>query len=172
MSLENSLLVRCATEADVDAFRELRLEALRNHPEAFSADYDEQASRTHEQWTARLRNGNTFVACAGDALVGMMGIFRGDTPKTQHKGTIWGVYVRPSYRGRGLAQKLMNACLAWAKDHHLRFVTLTVITTNTAAVKAYKRCGFTIYGVEPDGILWDNVYYDEFVMIKWLTRVE
>jgi RimJ/RimL family protein N-acetyltransferase len=162
------LLVRPTTEADADAFREMRLEALRNHPEAYSADYDEQANFSREQWLERLRNGNTFVACEGDTLVGMAGIFRDGTPKTQHKGKIWGVYVRPNFRGHGLAQRLVNTCVDWARAQQLRYVMLAVITTNTSAVNAYKKCGFAIYGVEPDGLFWDNVYYDEFVMIKWL----
>ena len=172
MASANSVIVRAATELDVEAFRTLRLEALRNHPEAYSADYDEQVNRTHEQWAARLRSGNTFVACAGDEdgipLVGMAGIFREDKPKTQHKGTIWGVYVRPVWRGQGLAQKLVQSCVDWATAQHLRYVMLAVVTTNFAAVNSYKKCGFTIYGAEPDGIFWNNTYYDEFVMMKWL----
>jgi hypothetical protein len=43
-----AVIVRPGGEADAPAFRELRLEALRNHPEAFSADYAANAGQPPE----------------------------------------------------------------------------------------------------------------------------
>ena len=39
--MPDEIIIRHATSSDVDAFRELRLEALKNHPTAFGADYEE-----------------------------------------------------------------------------------------------------------------------------------
>ncbi len=51
--MSNEIIIRHSTPADVDSFRELRLEALKNHPTAFGADYEEYAARPNEYWQKR-----------------------------------------------------------------------------------------------------------------------
>ncbi|NJM42372.1 MAG: hypothetical protein HC853_17350 [Anaerolineae bacterium] len=97
--LGQDLLVRPATEADADAFREMRLEALRNHPEAYSADYDEQVNRPHDRWAKQLTSGNTFVACDGDKLVGMAGIYIEAKPKPNTKAISGACMFGPTIAG-------------------------------------------------------------------------
>jgi hypothetical protein len=46
------------------------------------------------------------------------------------------------------------------------FVKLAVVTTNTPAVRCYARCGFAVYGIEPQAICYDGVFYDELLMAK------
>jgi len=43
---------------------------------------------------------------------------------------------------------------------------LIVITTNPAAINGYIRAGFRVYGVEPQVIYYDGMYYDELLMVK------
>jgi hypothetical protein len=49
-----TILIRQGQESDAQAYRELRLEALRNHPEAFSADYDINEKRPMTFWSERM----------------------------------------------------------------------------------------------------------------------
>ena len=167
--------IRPTHEEDAAAFRDLRLEALRTHPEAFAADYDEDLTRPIEFWQARVRDGAgsdlgiTYVAEAGGALVGMTGIYRDNHLKMRHSGMIWGVYIQPDWRGAGVADALIEACIAWARGRGLRLLKLGVVTTNTAAIRRYIRCGFSVYGVEPEVIYHGGVYYDELLMAQRLT---
>jgi ribosomal protein S18 acetylase RimI-like enzyme len=173
-----TLTIRRAVDTDLEGFRDLRLQALRDHPEAYSADYEAYLEWPTAQWQERLGANPIYFAVdetaektatdVKDALVGMAGIFPGNTSKIKHCATIWGVYVRPTHRGQGLAGRLVLACVDWARQQSLRLVTLSAVTSNTAAVNCYKRCGFTICGVEPDGIYSNGIYHDEFTMIKWL----
>jgi len=48
----------------------------------------------------------------------------------------------------------------------LAIVKLGVVTTNTPAIRCYARCGFTVYGVEPQVIHYEDVLYDELLMAK------
>jgi len=48
----------------------------------------------------------------------------------------------------------------------MRFVKLGVAATNASALKSYLRLGFRVYGVEPQVIFYDGVYYDELLMVK------
>ena len=166
--------IRPVVEADVAAFRDLRLGALQAHPEAFESDYESNLAQPPEFWQERVRR-NTgsdmsiiYVASTGEALVGMTGIYRPESVKARHSALIWGVYVRPVWRGQGVADALMMACLDWARQNGVRIVKLGVATNNIAAIRRYLRCGFTVYGVEPEVIQWQGVYYDELLMIRKL----
>ncbi len=164
--------IRPAQETDAQAFRELRLEALSNHPLAFSADFADYADRPLQFWVDRIKNlgeeDMIFFALHGDALVGMCGIYREKSPKTRHYATIYGVYVRPDWRGLGIADELINRCEQWGKERGVLFARLGVATSNTAAIRFYTRCGFRPYGIEPQVIYYGGAYYDEFLMVKTL----
>jgi len=44
-------------------------------------------------------------------LIGNIGFRREPQIKSRHKGTIWGVYLTPAYRGKGIAKNLLTATL-------------------------------------------------------------
>jgi RimJ/RimL family protein N-acetyltransferase len=169
-----TITLRPVVEADVVLLRDLRLEALRTHPAMFSADYTTHLNQPMTFWTEWVRQrtseqaGIIQVASAEKSLVGMSGLHRGDAPKTWHSGIIWGVYVRPAWRGLQIAERLIAECMAWARTRDMRLVKLGVVTTNTAAIRCYARCGFTVYGIEPQTIHHDGVYYDELLMARQL----
>ena len=166
------ITIRPAALADAASLRELRLEALANYPAAFAADHASTAAESVEFWTERIANnavddkGMICVASSEGQLIGMTGLGRGHWPKTRHGGIIWGVYVKPAWRGLHVAEALLDECIAWAKAHSVVMVKLAAITTNTPAIRCYARCGFTIYGIEPKAICYDGVYYDELLMVK------
>lgn len=164
----DEIIIRHAALSDVDSFRELRLEALKNHPTAFGADYEEAAARPNEHWQERLKmdkdHESLFFAEIKGQLAGMTGIFRGSSKKSLHKATIWGVYVRPKWRGRHISEELIRSCLGWANDHKITIAYLAVVTTNQSAIRCYESCGFITYGTEPKALHHDGVYYDEYLM--------
>src|ERR671933_835761 len=85
--------IRPTREEDALAFRDLRLEALRTHPEAFGMDYASRLTSPMEHWQDVARRGAgddkgiTYVAEAGGSLVGMTGIFRENSIKMEHAAT-------------------------------------------------------------------------------------
>ena len=164
--------IRPAVPEDAALLRELRLEALASHPEAFAADHASTAAGSVELWVERITKyaldnaGVICVASTENQLIGMMGLARGHWPKTRHSGTIWGVYVKADWRGFHVAEALVKECIAWARARGLVMVKLAVITTNTSAIRCYARCGFTIYGIDPKVICYNDVFYDELLMAK------
>lgn len=64
--------------------------------------------------------------------------------------------VDPSYRGQGLATKLINASLAWCKEQgHSRCEVVTQFS-NEAACALYEKSGFTVKGTEHFYHFWLN----------------
>lgn len=170
MNDDSATVIRVLTEADVVAFRELRLEGLRDHPEAFGADYVESLERPMEFWVERLRRDADDAAVygldTGGALGGMAGIRRLEGPKLRHTAMIWGVFIQPAWRGQGFADGLLGACIGWAARHALHSTRLSVVVTNIGAIRCYARNGFTVYGVEPAIIRVGDTYYDELLMAR------
>ena len=168
----DDITIQRAREEEAAAYRDLRLEALRNHPEVFSSDYAANVTKPLSFWSERLRLAGTegvatmYFAAHGDELIGMCGIFCGDSPKTRHSATIVSLYVRPAWRGRGLGGRLVMACLDWARAQEVKMVKLAVVTTNTPAIVCYARCGFRVYGIEPQALFHDGLFYDELLMIR------
>lgn len=167
-----AIAIRPATVDDADALRDLRLEALRTQPVAFAADYALNLAKSPSYWIEWARdrsNSHTdivHVAVADDKLIGMTGAHRGDSPKTRHSALIWGVYVRPEWRGLRVAEALIEACIDWARARGCSIAKLNVVTTNAAAIRCYLRCGFSVYGVEPQAVFYEGVRYADLLMAR------
>ena len=157
-------LLREATPADAVAYRELRLEALQDSPTAFSADYQKNLSEPLKYWEDRLTmhpdEATLFLAEHDHKLIGMTGIARGGSPKTRHAAIVWGVYVKPEWRGLHIAEELIKSCLTWATLRKVIVARLGVEATNKSAIRCYERSGFKIYSTEPRALYYDGKYYD------------
>ena len=162
------ILSRQATPKDASQFRELRLHGLQDSPTAFSADYQLNLSQPSQYWEERLNmqadESTIFLADHENYLVGMTGIVRGNAPKTRHSATVWGVYVRPKWRGFHIAEELIRSCLVWARDRKIVAAHLGVTTTNASAIRCYERCGFQITGIEPRALYYEGQYHDFYSM--------
>ena len=85
-------------------------------------------------------------------LLGVGGFARFAGDKLDHKGLVWGMYVRPEARGRGVADALMRALIEHARGC-VCLLQLTVMADNARARAFYERhgFGFTASSREPSG---------------------
>ncbi|HEX4053046.1 MAG TPA: GNAT family N-acetyltransferase [Tepidisphaeraceae bacterium] len=169
MSGLHKISIRGIRESDLAAYKALRLEALREHPESFGTDYEEDGALPESVWVERVRKavedpgGRIVLADAGDELAGMVGVHRNPGAKTRHAASIWGVYVRPQYRGKRMVDQMIEEILNWCRPRGVRIVRLSATPTGPAA-RCYQRCGFQVYGVSPEEIRVGEKYYDELLM--------
>jgi ribosomal protein S18 acetylase RimI-like enzyme len=105
-----------------------------------------------------------FIAEQENQLIGMTGVARGGSPKTRHSATIWGVYVKPEWRGLHIAEELIKSCFTWAMERKIVAARLGVTATNTSAIRCYERCGFKITGTEPRAVYYEGQYHDFYMM--------
>ena len=167
--MTNEISIRHAKPEDMESFRALRLEALKNHPDVFGWAYSEAAAKEADFWVNRLKMEPSvealFFAEQDSQLVGLTGIRRDMAVKAKHAADIWGVYVKPEYRGQHISEALIHTCLEWAKGNkEIVIVKLAVVTHNIPALRCYERCGFTTYGTDPKAICNEGIYYDEYLM--------
>ncbi|NEW06664.1 GNAT family N-acetyltransferase [Paenibacillus sp. SYP-B3998] len=162
--------VRIVEFTDLEAFWQLRLEALRTTPEAFSASYEENIPLTMSEVEKRFHytECDTYIIGAfteENQLVGLMGFRREQRIKLKHKGTIWGVYVTPTFRGKGIAKQLLAEILRRGKQlDGLKKINLSVVSTNQNAVELYRKLGFETYGTEKNALVVNGHGYDEEFM--------
>jgi ribosomal protein S18 acetylase RimI-like enzyme len=165
--------LRTIDSTDVAAFKALRLTALRECPTAFSSSYEEECDIPLAEAAQRLvpdRNRAIFGAFEGDHLVATVGLQRERMRKLAHKAVIWGVYVAPPFRRRGVGRMLLERALAHARSMPaLLQVTLGVNTLNTAAIRLYESLGFERFGLERGFLRVAGVLYDEVHMVLTLT---
>ena len=164
--------VRILTPEDAAAFQALRLEGLRECPTAFASSFEEECDLALSVVAQRLQHRNdrtVFGAFQGDELVGLVGIKRQELHKFAHKAYIWGMYVAPPARKRGVGRQLMDSALSFAlSDLKVRQVNLGANAANEAAIALYERMGFKAFGREPSFMLVDGVPQDEIQMVCFL----
>ena len=169
--------IRKLAAADAETYHAIRLRSVKEHPEAFLASFEEESARTIEEDRRRLaekedRDDDLILAAFDDGkAVGMLGILRlsGHRAKGRHKALIWGMYVAPEARRRGLGRRLMDAAItAIAKADGIELVQLGVGTENDAARALYASVGFQTYGVEQRAIKLDGRLNDEDLMVLFL----
>lgn len=137
-------------------YRSLRLRALATDPEAFGSNHAYESAFDDDTWRSRLL---TFAGRPGVVMVdevddgqpaGMVGV--GQT-ELDGEAMIWGMWVDPAHRRRGVGQRLLAAAIGWARDNSQRTVMLHVLEGNETAHRLYVEAGFTGTERSADGEL-------------------
>jgi ribosomal protein S18 acetylase RimI-like enzyme len=170
--------VRILTEADAQAFWNIRLRALRDNPESFGASYEEILERGIAGVTQGLRKKDdtppdnvTLGAFDGGTLVGIAGLRREEEIKKRHKAVIWGMYVPQEVRGKGAGKALLEAAIAHARTlPGLEQINLSVVLTSKEARHLFIALGFETYGLERRALKLHDRYFDQELMTLRLKQ--
>src|SRR4051794_31531137 len=124
------------------AYRKLMLEAYAAHPYAFTSSVRERTTLPQSWWEDRLSDQPNpkevvFGALEDDSIVGVAGMSFESREKVSHKATLFGMYVPPKFRGKGIGRQLVLATLEFARSRPVRIVQLTVTEANAPAEALY-----------------------------------
>ena len=139
--------IRRVTADEWREYRDIRLAALRDTPDAFGSTYGESATRPDEWWIER-----TWLSAESDqqALflawdekpIGLAGTFFDDPD-----WVVIAMWVDPARRGQGLGRRLLDAVVEFQRAHGATESVLGVVDGNDAARALYERYGFRDNGV-------------------------
>ncbi|HEV7365833.1 MAG TPA: GNAT family N-acetyltransferase [Gemmatimonadales bacterium] len=165
-------MIRQLALPDLEDYLRLRREAVAQEPLVFGSSPADDRAQSASVLSKVLASPDEaiFGAFAPD-LVGAAGIYRESGEKSRHKVNIWGVYVSPAYRGRGLGRALVEAALRFARSlEGARQVQVCVTEHAKEARALYQRLGFLTWGIEPDALRVGDMSIAEHHMILVLTQ--
>ena len=149
-----------------DALRGMSLDAV---PEAFGSTNQEEIPHRKSRFESNVNHQYSFIMGAfdGGELLGMVGFLRFEKIKMQHRGIIWGMFVKPEIQGRGIGSKLMKNTLEKATQiDGLQKINLDVNAENPAAIRLYEKMGFIAFGTDKNALLVDGKMYDVVMMSR------
>jgi GNAT superfamily N-acetyltransferase len=131
-------------------YRDLRLRALHDSPDAFGSTYAHEVRRSDDDWAARLSRGASslvelpLVAEADSQPAGLAWArVEEEPPAAVHLYQMW---VAPEYRKQGVGRALLDVAIDWARSSTAGTLVLDVTVGNAAAARLYERAGFTPIG--------------------------
>jgi ribosomal protein S18 acetylase RimI-like enzyme len=166
-----SFNIRRLSPSDAGVFRSIRLEALQHASDAFGSTFEKESAEPPQYFVDRLDRDAVFGGFFDQSLVGVAGFYKQEGTKMNHKGVLWGMYVKPEARGSGVAAALVEALLEHASKE-VEQVQLTVVVNNLRARRLYERLGFVEYGLEKESLKYRGAYFDEALMVKFLSKKE
>ena len=157
------IVVRALRREDAAAYRKIRLEGLKRHPEAFGSTYEVECERPLSWFEERRNGAEIFGAFRDGDLLGIAGFVPQQGPKEAHKGYLVAMYVRPEGRNMGIGRRLAEAVIAHARDR-VEILKLCVTAGNEPALRLYAEIGFVQYGIEKNAMKQNGRYDDEVLM--------
>lgn len=133
--------VRVLAEGDWEEYRDVRLAALKESPEAFAATYEDEAVFDEALWRQRMVRSKRLLASVDDRVVGVVSIGQAgeDNPNTAE---LFGLWVAPAARGTGVATALVQAGADVALADGSTHLAYWVSTDNGRAVAFASGFGF------------------------------
>ena len=135
----NPILVRQAVISDMEALVPL-FDAYRQFYERSS-----DPARAREFLSARFKNRESvvFIAHDGAIAVGFTQLYPSFSSRSMARIFVLNdLFVREDMRGKGVATKLLDAAVFYAKTHEAVRLTLSTAVTNTTAQSVYEAGGW------------------------------
>jgi ribosomal protein S18 acetylase RimI-like enzyme len=141
--------IRTLHPDDWPTYRDLRLRALAESPQAFGSTHADEVQRTDDVWAARLAapalgahtQGWPFAAEVDGTPVGLAWV----KMEGEH-ASVFEVGVEPGARGSCVCAALVDPSSHWARARKASELRLDVTAGDGAAARLYRRMGFIDVG--------------------------
>lgn len=159
--------IRKLDENDWLIFKQIRLEALATDPFVFGSTHAAESARNDEEWSEPLKStsGVIFVIFDSRAQVGITGIGVHRDDPSERSALLWGSWLAPEVRGKGLSRMLYESRIDWAREHPtIERIVVSHRASNLASKFANQNFGFVPTHVTEkiwnDGITEEECHYE------------
>jgi len=169
--------IKLLAASDAESYWALRLEALKQNPEAFLTSYEDALKRENpiDQVVHNFNaEGNyTFGAFEQKNLIGVVTLLHENAEKIKHRANIFAMYVTPKKQRLGVGKALMTEAINKAKSiPAIEKINLSVMASNEKAKQLYRKLGFQVYGFEENAFKVNGIEYNDEHMVLHLRAVE
>lgn len=157
---------------DFRAFVMVRRLGLEETPFAFASSLDDDFTNDLSVVESALSKGPdalTFGAFLSGELAGVLHVGRQLKNKRKHVATLGGMYVRPEFRRRGVARRLLDVAIDHSRSLGVSTIQVSVTEFATDARRLYESAGFRRWGTEPDALRYDDRSVDEHHLVLRVT---
>ena len=148
--MKNTLKVRKFAPQEWQTYRDLRLRALAESPDAFGSTLAAEGDRSDANWSNRLVSGadsNWDLPLLAEVNVEPIGLAWGRIQKTSPDvANLYQMWVASTHRRLGAGKMLLEAVIVWARARDVNCLDLGVTLWNSPAMRLYTRAGFQPVG--------------------------
>lgn len=133
-------MIRTLNADEWQLYREARLAALKDAPDAFVARFADEATHSEDFWRKRMTRAHRIIAEIDDKPVGVVSLgLHNDDPAT---GEVFGLWTAPVVRGQRGAADLVSRAADQAIEDGRTMLYFWVGSDNAAAVGFASSFGF------------------------------
>ncbi len=132
--------VRILGEDEWRLYRQVRLAALQDAPDAFVARFEDETSYDDDFWRERMTRAHRIVAERGDDPVGLVAL--GLHNEEPENGEVFELWTSPTVRGQRVAWDLLSTASQKAAQTGCRLLYFWVGSDNASAVSFASCFGF------------------------------
>lgn len=132
--------IRLLGEDEWQLYREVRLAALADAPEAFVARHEDEAACGEDFWRDRMVRAHRIVAEREGKPVGLVGLGLHDGEP--ESAEVFGLWTAPTVRGQHVARDLVATAARQASRDGGRFLYFWAVSDNASAVGFASSFGF------------------------------
>ncbi len=162
-----SIFIKQLTENDWREFSQVRLKALQTDPAVFGSNYEKESQLTEADWRSRLqaKDNAIYLIYENETPIGMTGVSINWNDPTEKTALLWGSWLAPHARGKGLSVLMYQARIKWAKEHlTVEKIIVSRRAPNVASEYANQKHGFVLTHktekIWTDGITEDEIFYE------------
>ena len=162
-----NIFTRQLTENDWCEFSQVRLKALQTDPNVFGSNYEKESQMTEAEWRSRLqaKENAIFLIFENETPIGMTGVSIDRNDPTKKTALLWGSWLAPHFRGKGLSELMYQARINWAKEQPtIEKIIVSHRASNLSSKYANRKHGFVLTHktekVWTDGATEDEIFYE------------
>ena len=162
-----SVSIRQLTESDWRELAAMRLRALKSDPSVFGSNYEKESKLAEADWRKWFDPAKTAIFMILDDArgVGMTCISVDREDPSNRTALMWGSWLEPGMRGKGLSGMMYDARINWAREHPtIERIIVSHRASNLSSKYANQKHGFlpthVTERVWPDGIREEEFYYE------------